>query len=72
MLLQQIIGSTLVSMLDGYLGYNQVLVVEEDMLKTYFITPWETYAYVCMPFILKNVGENLSEGYGSCLQISNQ
>jgi hypothetical protein len=56
MLLQQVIGSALMSMLDGFSGYNQVLVAEEDMLKTSFITPWETYAYVCIPFGLKNVG----------------
>jgi hypothetical protein len=30
MLLQQVIGSALMSMLDGFLGYNQVLVAEED------------------------------------------
>jgi hypothetical protein len=33
MLLQQVIGSTLMSMLDGFSGYNQVLVAEEDRLK---------------------------------------
>jgi hypothetical protein len=41
-------------MLDGFSGYNQVLVVEEDRAKTSFITPWETYAYVRMTFGLKN------------------
>jgi hypothetical protein len=55
-LLQQVIGSTLMSMLDGFFGYNQVLVVEEDRPKTTFVTPWGTYAYVCMPFGMKNVG----------------
>jgi hypothetical protein len=58
MLLQQVIGSALMSMLDGFSGYNQVLVVEEDRPKTTFVTPWETYAYAHMPFGLKNVGEN--------------
>jgi hypothetical protein len=43
-------------MLDGFSGYNQVLVVEEDRPKTTFVTPWETYAYIHMPFGLKNVG----------------
>jgi hypothetical protein len=57
MLLQEVTSSTLMSRLDGFFGYNQVLVVEEDRLKIYFITPWETYAYVCMPFGMKNVGE---------------
>jgi hypothetical protein len=56
MLLQQVIVPTLMSMLDGFLGYNQVLIIEEDILKIAFITPWETYAYVCMPFGLKNEG----------------
>jgi hypothetical protein len=55
-LLQQVIGSTCMSMLDGFSGYNQVLVAEEDREKTTFITPWETYAYARMPFGLKNVG----------------
>jgi hypothetical protein len=53
-LLQQVTNSTLMSMLDGFLGYNQVLVAEEDILKTTYITPWETYAYACIPFELKN------------------
>jgi hypothetical protein len=56
MLLQQVTGSALMSMLDGFFGYNQVLVAEEDRSKTTFITPWGTYAYVCMPFGLKNAG----------------
>jgi hypothetical protein len=42
-------------MLDGFSGYNQVLVAEEDRATTTFITPWETYAYARMPFGLKNV-----------------
>jgi hypothetical protein len=41
-------------MLDGFSGYNQILVVEEDREKTTFITPWETYAYARIPFGLKN------------------
>jgi hypothetical protein len=39
-LLQQVTGSACISMLDGFSGYNQVLVVEEDRAKTTFITPW--------------------------------
>jgi hypothetical protein len=37
-LLQQVIGSTCMPMLDGFSGYSQVLVVEEDKAKTTFIT----------------------------------
>jgi len=39
LLLQQVTGLTLMSMLDGFSGYNQVLVAKEDRLKTAFITP---------------------------------
>ena len=37
-------------------GYNQVLVSPTDQLKTTFRTPWGTYAYRKMPFILINAG----------------
>jgi hypothetical protein len=57
MLLQQVTGSTLMPMLDGFSRYNQVIPSKEDKPKTSFVTPWETYAYVCIPFRLKNVGE---------------
>jgi hypothetical protein len=56
MLLQWVTGSTLMSMLDGFSGYNQVLVAEDDRPKIAFLTPWGTYSYVHMPFGLKNVG----------------
>ena len=36
-LLQQVIGSACMSMLDGFSGYNQILVVEEDREKTTFM-----------------------------------
>jgi hypothetical protein len=55
-LLQKVTRSTCMSILDGFSGYNQFLVAEEDIAKTTFITPWETYAYAKMPFGLKNVG----------------
>ena len=55
-LLQQVTGSNYMSMLDGFSGYNQVLVAEEDGENMTFIMPWETYAYARIPFGLKNVG----------------
>jgi hypothetical protein len=55
-LLQQATGSSCISMLDGFSGYNQVLVAKEDMPKMTFITPWEAYSYAQIPFSLKNVG----------------
>ena len=50
-------GSELFSLLDGFSGYNQVLVAEEDRLKTTFRTKWGTFSYKRIPFGLINAGE---------------
>ena len=55
-MLQRVTGSELISMMDGFLGYNQVVVKESEQFKTSFTTPWGTYVYVRMPFGLTNVG----------------
>jgi hypothetical protein len=55
-ILQSVSKSTLLSLLDGLSGYNQVLVAKEDRLKTTLRTKWGTYAYDKMPFRLINVG----------------
>jgi hypothetical protein len=55
-LLQRVTGVGMMSMLDGFSGYNQVLVKREDQLKTAFTTPWGTFMYLRMPFGLMNVG----------------
>eukprot|EP00253_Pinus_taeda_P006620 PITA_06620 len=44
------------SLLDGYSGYNQVYVHEDDRDKTTFTTPWGAFHYAKMPFSLKNAG----------------
>jgi len=44
------------SFMDGYSGYNQIKMAEEDKEKTIFIMPWGTFCYNIMPFGLKNVG----------------
>jgi hypothetical protein len=44
------IGTHTISMLDGYSGYNQIEVLEEDKEKTTFTTPWGTLMYDKMPF----------------------
>jgi hypothetical protein len=46
----------MMSMLDGFSGYNQVFIKNDDQLKTTLTTPWETYKYLRMPFILIKVG----------------
>jgi len=53
-ILQSVAGSELMSFLDGFSGYNQVLVHPDDQLKTTFRTKWGTYAYQKMPFGLIN------------------
>ena len=55
-ILQKVSGSEILSLLDGFSGYNQILVSPDDQLKTTFITPWGTYAYRKMPFGLINAG----------------
>jgi len=57
MFVSQVTGLTLMSMLDGFSSYNQVLVAEEDRPKNTYITPQEAYSYVCMPFGFNNPGE---------------
>jgi hypothetical protein len=56
-LLQTMSGFEIFSLLYGFSGYNQVLVSEEDHLKTTFQTKWGTFDYNHMPFGLINVGE---------------
>ena len=55
-ILQRVVGSRRISLLDGYSGYNQILVHPPDQLKTAFTTPWGTFMYVKMPFGLMNAG----------------
>eukprot|EP00253_Pinus_taeda_P024713 PITA_24713 len=55
-ILQQVVGASKMSLLDGYSGYNQILVHEDDRDKTAFTTPWGTFHYAKMPFGLKNAG----------------
>lgn len=43
-------------MLNGFSGYNQVLVNKEDQHKTTFTTPWGTCEYLRMSFGLLNAG----------------
>ncbi|XP_075096235.1 uncharacterized protein LOC142174352 [Nicotiana tabacum] len=49
-------GHELLSFLDAYSGYNQIMMAEEDQEKTTFITHQGTYCYKVMPFGLKNAG----------------
>ena len=55
-ILQRVVRSSQISLLDGFSGYNQVLIHPDDQEKTAFTTPWGTFMYVKMPFGLMNVG----------------
>lgn len=41
-------------LMDGFSGYNQIGIAEEDQHKTTFTTPCCTFCYQIMPFGLKN------------------
>src|SRR3954467_4046516 len=49
-------GHQLLSFMDAFSGYNQIMMAEEDREKTAFITESGTYYYRVMPFGLKNAG----------------
>eukprot|EP00253_Pinus_taeda_P010745 PITA_10745 len=55
-ILQRVVGSSRISLLDGFSGFNQILVHPDDQDKTTFTTPWRTFKYVKMHFRLKNAG----------------
>lgn len=46
----------MMSFLDGFSGYNQVLVDQQDRIKIALTTKWGTFAYRRMPFGLINAG----------------
>ncbi|WVZ84448.1 hypothetical protein U9M48_031478 [Paspalum notatum var. saurae] len=49
-------GCELLSFLDAYSSYHQIVMKESDQLATSFITPFGSFCYVSMPFGLKNAG----------------
>ena len=56
MLVDRTTGHPMLSFMDGFSEYNQILMAPEDMEKTSFITEWGTYYHLVMPFRLKNTG----------------
>jgi hypothetical protein len=54
MILQQVAGSQMMSLLDGFFGYNQIKVKREDRFKTNFFNHWGTFSYESIPFGLSN------------------
>ena len=56
MLVNSTVSHSLLSFMDGFLGYNQILMALEDMEKTVFIIEWGMYCHRVMSFGLKNIG----------------
>jgi hypothetical protein len=56
-ILQRVVGAHKISLLDGYYGYNQIEVSEEDKEKTTFTTPWGKFIYGKIPFGMMNAGD---------------
>ncbi|CAN6695169.1 unnamed protein product [Malus baccata var. baccata] len=53
-MLERLAGYQLYCFLDGYSGYNQIMIAPEDQEKTTFTCPFGTFAYSRMPFGLCN------------------
>ncbi|CAN6560657.1 unnamed protein product [Malus baccata var. baccata] len=53
-MLERLAGHSFYCFLDGYSGYNQIVIAPEDQEKTTFMCPFGTFAYRGMPFGLCN------------------
>ncbi|KAK0604330.1 hypothetical protein LWI29_014567 [Acer saccharum] len=56
MLVDATAGHKLLSFMDAYSGYNQILMHPDDQEKTAFVTERGIFCYKVMPFGLKNAG----------------
>ena len=56
MLVDATAGHELLSFMDAYSGYNQILMHPDDQEKTSFVTERGIFCYKVMPFGLKNAG----------------
>ena len=55
-LLQKVSEAKVMSFLDGFLGFNQIVMRPDDQEKIAFTTPLGTFMYAKMPFGLMNAG----------------
>lgn len=53
-MVDSVAGHELLSFLDAFFGYNQIILAEEDRVHTSFIIEYGTHRYWVMPFGLKN------------------
>ena len=54
-LVDSVASSAIYSFMDGFSGYNQIMMAVIDKLKTSFTTEWGVYYYLVIPFGLKNI-----------------
>jgi hypothetical protein len=57
-ILERVVWENIISMIDGFSRYNQIVFHEDDKEKIAFTTPWGTFMYDKMPFGLMNAGAN--------------
>jgi len=55
--IEKVVGSNKMSMIDGFSGYNQIVVHKDDKENTTITTMWGTFMYDKMPFGLMNEGD---------------
>ena len=53
-ILDRLVGHPHYCFLDGYSGYNQIVIAPEDQEKITFTCPYDTFAFIRMPFGLCN------------------
>ena len=67
-IVDSMVGCELISIIDAYLGYNQIRMKVEDKEKITFITPYGVFCYTTMPFGLKNASATYQRMMQACLQ----
>ena len=60
-------GCEVLCFFDAYSVYHQIKMAPKDQEKTSFITPYDTFCYVSMPFGLKNAGATYQQCIQNCL-----
>jgi hypothetical protein len=69
-LLENLGGHEAYSFTDGFSGYHQINIAQEDGYKTMFVIEWGSYQYTVMHFGLKNAPEIFSRVVILCLRNS--
>ena len=54
--LEKVVRVNKIYMIDGFFGYNQIIVHEDDRENATYTTPWGTFMYDKMSFGLMNAG----------------